>query len=294
VKTLSPLISIIIPTFNSEKSIRKCIDSIVVQQNSCFEVIIQDCVSTDNTQKIIQEYKNIYSYIKFYSIPDDGIYDAMNKGILKSKGTWLLFLGSDDFLIDKDVVSELEKTISACLQAKMIHGDVLSKSLGRKTGGRYGGEFDMQRIIRQNICHQSILYKSEIFENGLYNTRYKVYADYVLNLKLILDSYIVKVHVPLLISHFSDGGFSSNRSDSIFDNEFSSIVCKYTQTSFHLYQSKFRFLSAFFHKINKQNGLGESFRVIKTSFKSFKRYSYSAFLFSASRYLLGLYFLRRK
>jgi glycosyltransferase involved in cell wall biosynthesis len=245
--------------------------------------------------KIVRAHAQAHSFIQLFSVPDLGIYDAMNKSILKAKGGWFLFLGSDDFLIDPTVISQLEKTIQINPHVQMIYGDVMNQSLGRKTDGRYGGEFDEVRILRQNICHQAILYRKGIFENGMYELRYRYYADYALNLSFILDAAITKMYIPLVIANFTEGGFSSSvKGDPVFNKEFSALVGEYAKTSFSLYPRKFKFLTTFFHKINKLDGLMGSLEICKNYFGPFKRYAYPAFFFVSIRYFLGLYFLNKK
>ena len=94
------LISIITPTFNSEKTLDKCIDSVIKQNFDNYEHLIIDNISKDNSEKIVKNYNN--NKIKFLSEKDNGIYDAMNKGIKISKGDYLLFLNSDDKIIDNN------------------------------------------------------------------------------------------------------------------------------------------------------------------------------------------------
>ena len=96
------LISIITPTFNSEKTLDKCIDSVIKQNFDNYEHLIIDNISKDNSEKIVKNYNN--NKIKFLSEKDNGIYDAMNKGIKISKGDYLLFLNSDDKIIDNNFI----------------------------------------------------------------------------------------------------------------------------------------------------------------------------------------------
>jgi glycosyltransferase involved in cell wall biosynthesis len=76
-----PIISIIIPTFNSSGSLSECLESIVKQSFQNFEILLIDGLSTDNTLDIISTFMAKYNSIKFISEKDQGIYDAMNKGI---------------------------------------------------------------------------------------------------------------------------------------------------------------------------------------------------------------------
>ena len=87
-------LSIIIPTFNSANTLRRALDSIIGQTLNDLEVLIMDGVSTDQTLDIAKTYND--NRIRIFSEPDNGVYDAMNKGIDKASGEWLYFLGSDD------------------------------------------------------------------------------------------------------------------------------------------------------------------------------------------------------
>lgn len=98
-------LSIIIPTYNSASVLPRALDSIICQTFTNWEVLIMDGISTDDTLKMAQSYND--SRIRIYSEPDNGIYDAMNKGINKANGEWLYFLGSDDCLFSKDVLSNI-------------------------------------------------------------------------------------------------------------------------------------------------------------------------------------------
>ena len=91
---MSPLFSIIIPTFNSQKTIKRCIDSVQFQTFKDFEIIVVDNYSTDDTIQIIRTYDNI----KIYQEKNNGIIaHSRNVGIKVSSGKWICFLDSDDW-----------------------------------------------------------------------------------------------------------------------------------------------------------------------------------------------------
>ena len=164
-------ISIIIPTFNSAKTLAVCLDSILKQSFTDFEVLIMDGLSTDNTLEIAKSYDDIRLIIS--SEKDNGIYDAMNKGITQSKGEWIYFLGSDDRLFNKNVFSEVYE-IQKKGNSKIIYGNVLIEGQAgwAKNGQIYDGEFSLSKLIERNICHQAIFYKKEVFDKlGLYNIK---------------------------------------------------------------------------------------------------------------------------
>ena len=104
---MNPKVSIITVCFNSEKTIRDTIESVLSQDYSIIEYIIIDGGSTDQTMSIVKEYEGKVSII--VSEQDRGIYDAMNKGISLASGEIIGMLNSDDIYINQHAVSDLIK-----------------------------------------------------------------------------------------------------------------------------------------------------------------------------------------
>lgn len=100
------LISFIIATFNAEKTLRRCIDSIVPQLNEECELILVDGGSKDKTNKIIDSYGDKIAV--HISEPDKGIYDAWNKGVKLARGKWVGFIGADDILLPHAIETYLK------------------------------------------------------------------------------------------------------------------------------------------------------------------------------------------
>ena len=100
------IVSFVIPTFNSEKYIEECILSILNQSIDNFEIIIVDGISTDDTLKILEKYRKFISIL--ISEKDNGIYDAINKGIKLCKGSLIKILNSDDALTHNSLIRALE------------------------------------------------------------------------------------------------------------------------------------------------------------------------------------------
>ena len=94
---MGKIISIIIATYNAEKVLKRCLDSIVTQKTGNVEVLIVDGNSTDSTMEIVQSYGTDVDYS--LSEKDKGIYDAWNKALKVAKGDWIMFLGSDDYIL---------------------------------------------------------------------------------------------------------------------------------------------------------------------------------------------------
>jgi len=181
---MSPRISIIIPTFNSAKTIHAALDSIVSQQLSDYEVLIMDGASLDETAIIVKEYSRRTENIYWHSEKDNGIYDAMNKGIQQSKGEWLFFLGSDDSLYDSNVFSDMRSIMVENPASKFIYGNVHTSVNAVQKYENY----TYVNLSNLNICHQCIFYHRSLFDNLKYNTKYKMCADWDFNLKVFKNS----------------------------------------------------------------------------------------------------------
>ncbi len=208
----SPFLSIIIPTYNSGSAINKSMESICNQSFTDYEVIIVDGVSSDETVHVAQSYLEKHAEIKIFSEPDQGVYDAMNKGIKISKGEWLYFLGSDDKLFESNVLDKISAELKTT-DAEVVYGNVFST----RFSGIYAGELKKEDLIRKNICHQSIFFKRSVFKKtGLFDLKYKAHADWDHNFKWFLSDSIKHKYVELTIADYADGGFSSRTGDPIF------------------------------------------------------------------------------
>lgn len=208
----SPLLSLIIPVFNSEKTINRTLNSILSQTFTNFEILIIDGASSDGTLKIIKDYGKKDNRIRWRSEKDSGIYDAMNKGVKMSKGNWIYFLGSDDNLYDKNVLRNV-----FCTQHyenyDVIYGNVHST----RFGGLYDGEFNNEKILERNICHQAIFLKENVFEKvGNFNLKFKTQADWDHNIRWFFSRKIKYKYIDVIIANYADGGFSSVTNDLSF------------------------------------------------------------------------------
>ena len=173
-------ISIITVCFNSEATIENTLKSVGEQTYKDIEYIIIDGGSTDGTCGIIERY---LPYITtFVSEPDNGIYDAMNKGLDRATGDYVLFLGSDDRLMDKDVIKNVVNKISTN-KGDVFYGDVYREV--RKD--YYCGKFNRYKLAVKNISHQAIFYPIFIYKKNRYNTDYSVFADYYYNIHLLIS-----------------------------------------------------------------------------------------------------------
>ncbi len=200
----TPFLTIIIPTFNSAKTLTRCLDSVINQRYRDYEIVIVDGQSTDGTLGIIDDYATSYPSIVYTSQKDNGIYDAMNKGIEKARGTWLYFLGSDDALYDDRVLEKISSKLTS--EAVMVYGRAFVTPDNTITDIN----FTFEKLMRWNICHQAIFYSKEIFTRWKYDTRYPTLADWDLNFK-IFAAYAARIRCyDVIVCTFNNAGKSAD------------------------------------------------------------------------------------
>ena len=184
----NPLISIITVSFNSEKSIKTTIESILNQTYTNIEYIIVDGNSSDKTVEIIasyhKEFINKGIRYRWISEPDAGIYDAMNKGNSLATGDYVNVIGSDDwFELDAmEKVANNQRETSA----DFIHGNinVYSSSKVFLKVRRAGSRKDM--IKEMSFFHPSSFIKKEVIDKmSGYSLEYKICSDYDLILRIL-------------------------------------------------------------------------------------------------------------
>lgn len=207
----APYFSIIIVVYNGENTLQAAIDSVLCQTFTSFELLIIDGASADSTVEIIKNNALRNGQIKYVSEKDQGIYDAMNKGIGLANGEWLYFLGADDRLYEKDILKRISD-VKHLSKSDIIYGDIILTP-GNK---RYGGEFSYEKLLRRNISHQAIFYKKNIFKQvGEFNTQYTVCADWDFNLKCFASGNLEISYIDIIVAYFSMGG-TSRKNDIVF------------------------------------------------------------------------------
>jgi glycosyltransferase involved in cell wall biosynthesis len=220
-------ISIIIPTFNSARTLNACLQSITEQDYDNFEVWIIDALSTDETLALIKSYVAKFPFVNFISEADKGIYDAMNKGIDLCDGNWLYFLGSDDTLHNNNVLSTIALKIIDS-DADVVYGNVIMRGKNKWNLDNviFDGEYNLEKFIDRNICHQAIFYKKSVVEKiGYYNLKYVTNADFDYNLRCYAR--FTFTFIDLVIANFFVGGQSSNVEDYVFKADRGALLMKY-------------------------------------------------------------------
>lgn len=212
---MNPFFSIIIPTYNAGTLLPKAMDSILEQTFQNYEVIVMDGLSKDSTIAIAKRYSEKDSRINIFSQADKGIYDAMNKSIIKARGAYLFFLGSDDTFHNESVLLNVFNEIKDA-DIDVLYGCISSSTYGNK----YDGAFTYEKLINKNIGHQAIFFKNTVFDVvGNFNLKYKALADWDHNIRWFFNNKLKYKYIDLVISDFNDGGFSSTYVDVLFEED---------------------------------------------------------------------------
>lgn len=199
-------ISVITVCMNRVNTIEKAIQSVINQACNELEYIIIDGGSTDGTVDIIKKYEKYFTY--WVSEADEGIYDAMNKGIAKSTGEIVAFLNSDDWYEENALVT-VNSYFEKC-DPMILTGRVNMLQKGKWT--KYTGilENNKENIRMEMIYRQPATFvRREVFDTlGGFNTRYKISADFEWMLR-VYDSGMEIMHVEDVFTNFSSTGISN-------------------------------------------------------------------------------------
>jgi glycosyltransferase involved in cell wall biosynthesis len=212
-----PKLSIITINYNNVNGLLKTIQSVINQNFIDFEYIIIDGGSNDGSLEVIKHFSEKITF--WLSEKDNGIYNAMNKGILKSRGEYLLFLNSGDWLYNSNVLHNLFKTKPTC---DLIFGNmvkVFKNGESIRIKGTLEKEITILSFFHETICHPaSFLKRNLFFKFGFYDENLKIVSDWKFYLIAfgLNDSSIKYENID--ISYYNTEGISSKQSE-IAENE---------------------------------------------------------------------------
>ena len=230
----SARITIIIVTYNAAGYIQSCLNSIYAQEYPAIDIVVIDGNSTDGTADILQQNTDkIYFWI---SEKDNGIYDAMNKALPHITGHWVYFLGADDELLPEfsQMAAELKD------ENAIYYGNVLADGVKRS------GLISSYYMAKGGIYHQAIIYPASVFKRYTYNTKYKIAADYALNMRLYKDKQYKFIYVDIIIAKYNHTGISSQVVDEAFEKDKTKLILQNFELKIGL-RYLFRLLKGLFH-----------------------------------------------
>ncbi len=171
---MNPLITVITVVYNGEKYIEQTILSVIEQKHNNIEYIIIDGQSTDSTCEIIKRYDEHIDY--WISEKDNGIYDAMNKGIKKAKGSLISFLNADDWY-ESNALQNIIDIYLKNSKVDFIFGDLNVVNDEGYVVAKFHGDISKWKKTMP-FGHPTLFVRSEILKNYLFDTNHKVIADY--------------------------------------------------------------------------------------------------------------------
>ena len=197
-----PLFSIITVTLNNSGGLQKTYSSLHSQTYKDYEWIVIDGASTDSTAAFLDSIPDL-SYI---SEPDNGLYDAMNKGIDCAQGQYLIFMNAGDIFASTETLQTIAETITTKLP-DFIYGDALEIFEGKD---KYKSSRDIFFIHDGMVTHhQAMIYKKSILGDLKYNLHYKIAADYDFTVRFVAQSQNISyLSTPLCL--FESGGVSES------------------------------------------------------------------------------------
>jgi len=205
----TPLVTVVTVCLNVIQTGRnemflQCVESVRRQTYPRIEHLIIDGASTDGTIPLLQSLN-----LSFFSEKDTGIYDAMNKGIARGKGEYVLFLNTDDFFHSRSGIEESVRAIEANhADYSYAYQTIFWDEQNDHKKVRRADYWNL--LYRMPFCHQSMLCRRDVLlKEGMFDTRFKSAGDYDFILRLFLKKYIA-VEVKCDFVTFRIGGESSN------------------------------------------------------------------------------------
>lgn len=222
----TPLISVVVPTWNSAAVVERALQSLADQTFRGFEVIVSDGASTDETVAIAERFSTLVPRLRIDSRPDAGIYDAVNQAVQHSRGVWFLVLGSDDCLHAPQTLAEVAVHLQRAGDAHLVYGDVrmmAANTWGVPVDGRYIGRLSMRKFLESNMCQQSVFYRRELFDRlGGFDQRYRVCADWAFNLRA--EFLKPSCWIDVVVADYAATGLSASGAKDSFFAEMPSLI----------------------------------------------------------------------
>jgi glycosyltransferase involved in cell wall biosynthesis len=234
-------LSIITINYNNSKGLNKTLKSIANQSEKKIEHIIIDGGSDDDSLNIIKEYfsRNCKSInIKWTCESDNGIYDAMNKGIIQSTGRYILFLNSGDSFISYDTIKNcnLHK-----IEEDLVYGDIYltDNSCNLKKLKKYNFPINFDFMLRGTLCHNATFIKAELFKRiGLYDLSYDLVSDWKFFMQVIFQCNGTLCYLDFPIIEYDIMGFSSLPQNQLkLNSERENILNEEFQFEMYMYKN---------------------------------------------------------
>lgn len=199
------MISIITINLNNKNGLKRTIESVLNQTyRDKIQYIIIDGDSNDGSKEIINQYK--YNIDYWVSEKDNGLYNAMNKGIQASTNDYCLFLNSGDYLSENNVIERIYDS----LDADIVYGDEYKlKTNGTRYLTKYPDKLDENFFKRTSLPHQSSFIKTSLLKQTPYSEKWKLLGDWLWFRERIIEDKVTYKHLNIPISVYGLDGIST-------------------------------------------------------------------------------------
>ena len=249
-------LSIVTVVLNNKVFLESCIGSVLEQDCPNVEYIIIDGGSTDGTLQVIKKYEKRIN--RWISEKDQGIYDAMNKGIRLATGDVIGILNSDDFYVSKDVLSTVKNEFESRNVDSVFADMVYVKRHEPEKIVRYyrSSGFTLEKFTYGCMpAHPTFFVKRDVYERfGLFKTDYHIASDYELMLRFLLCNRISYNYLPKVLIKMRAGGVSTRslKSNWILNNEILR-ACSENGIKTNIFKVYSKYLTKCFQLIDRPN-----------------------------------------
>ena len=197
---MNPKISVITISYNIVNEIERTLRSVLTQTYPCVEYVIVDGNSSDGTQAVIEnvleEYPN--ADVKYESNPDKGIYDAMNKGLQRASGEWVIFMNGGDSFYSDNALESFVRNIE--VDTIIAYGDIIKVGMGYQYRSEPADISNMSKFM--TVFHQAALTKMNYHKSHLFDLRYRSSADYNFFYHAYMADKVKFQYIPVVLANF--------------------------------------------------------------------------------------------
>ena len=211
-----PKITVTMPVFNGAKTIRRAILSLQNQSYVDWELIVIDGFSTDTTLFEIEQLND--PRIRIFQCEKNGIYNAINFGVRKSRGEWIMNLNSDDFFEDTKFLDKYTSNITPATDVLYSNLNVCANGNVKFASGKSSLSVLNNVVFGWLPPHPSYLIRADLLKQHLFDETYRISGDYDWFIRVVHKYKVTFSYVPDTSVSFTTGGISTN-----FKNQFTSL-----------------------------------------------------------------------
>ena len=208
-------LSIITINYNHLEGLKKTFQSVKEQIWCDYEWIVIDGGSTDGSKEFIVEHQDCFAY--WCSEPDGGVYNAMNKGIVRAQGEYVNFMNSGDTFFDS---TSLKRVFAQPRFSDILYGAMLLPNGELDHSPMMKSDLQWFDFYEHTLPHQASFIRRDLFDRiGLYDESYRIAADWYFFAKAFVWYKVSSDFIPALLARFEGGGLSSNGDQAEVENQ---------------------------------------------------------------------------